>query len=110
MGCITKHPTPNINMKTLIFVLVQLAVAFCHPGQQRAKDAVAEERFLPWLPGEKLYKNDCDGSSANAIAEERFLPWLPGKKLDKNDFDGSSADAVAEDRFYSFDPCSYMSC
>merc|ERR1719187_1658933 len=86
-------------MKTLIFLLVKLAVAFCYTGQQR---------FIggPWgiaRSGNKLDENDYDGS--NAVAEDRFIGWpfgpwgmtRSGNKLDKNDIDGSNA--VAEDRF-----------
>merc|ERR1712126_414212 len=85
---ITKLAKPKITMKTLIFVMVQLAVAFCkHPGQQRmaSSPSSAQQRFASWeqfpssweaYPSSWMefpsswYEYDYYGSSA--VAEERL--------------------------------------
>merc|ERR1712198_554395 len=82
MGIIKKHPTPKINMRTLIFVLVQLAVAFCkHPGQQRFASASssAQQRFASWEPFPSSWEElpsswiEYDYYGSSAVADERIV-------------------------------------
>merc|ERR1712221_7793 len=78
MGIIKKHPTPKINMRTFIFVLVQLAVAFCkHPGQQRFASASssAQQRFASWeaFPSSWIEYDYYGNYGSSAVAEVRIV-------------------------------------
>merc|ERR1711915_36947 len=90
---ITKPPEPKINMKTLIFVMVQLAVAFCkHTGQQRmASSSSAQQRFASWEPFPSSWEEFPSSWEAYPSSWMEF----PSSWYDYNYY-GSSA--VAEER------------
>ena len=102
---IKKHPTPKINMRTLIFVLVQVAVAFCkHPGQQRFASASssAQQRFASWEPFPSSWE---EFPSSWETYPSSWMEEFPSSWIEYDYYGSYGSSAVAEERIVDLKKC-----